>query len=63
MNWWGLTVKSKTGRVIFHDYGYETESEAIEYGEKFIEEWAPGAELIVGQYWCELDEDPNEFED
>ena len=63
MNFWGFTVYSETGRVIFHDFGYETEAEAAEYGRKFIEEWAVGAQLVVSQRWSELDEDPNEFED
>lgn len=63
MNWWGFIVKSKTGRVIFHDFGYDTEQEAIDYGHAFIDTWAEGAELIVKQRWSELDEDPNEFID
>ncbi len=64
MNWWGFVVKSKTGRVIFHDYGYETEEEAEIFGRVFIKHWCEGDEdLIVNQRWSEIDEDPNEFVD
>lgn len=63
MNWWGFVVKSKTGRVIFHDYGYETEQEAIDNGRAFIDVWAEDAELVVNQRWSEIAEDPNEFVD
>ena len=63
MNWWGFVVRSSTGRVIFHDYGYDTEKEAQEYGQRFVDEWAEGATFIVNQRWSELEDDPNEFDD
>ena len=63
MNWWGFTVTSNNGRVIFHDFGYETEEEAQSFGKKFINEWAEDATISVSQRWCEVDDDPNDFVD
>ena len=46
MNWWGFTV-TNNGRVIFHDFGYDTKEEAESFGKKFINELAEDATISV----------------
>ena len=62
MNEWGFIVVASNGKVLFEDFGYETEADAYEFGEKFIREWAEGASLVVEQRWQEIGEDDEDDE-
>lgn len=58
MDEWGFTITTAKGRILYQDFGYETEEDAIKFGKlkcKKYQTQKRKIKLVTSQHWRELD--------